>query len=121
MVETRPLLQMVADRVAETLHVPRVAILLNERGQLRPAYAVGYGDVPQVAIPTESTTVRRLHGGTHVRVRFDDPDSWVHDVPAEERESLAALGPDVLPRSSSAATTRPRARSITSTPGTIRR
>ena len=51
MVETRPLLQTVAERVAETLHVPRVAILLNEGGRLQPAYSVGYAGVPDVAIP----------------------------------------------------------------------
>ena len=96
MVETRPLLQTVAGRVAETLHVPRVAILLNESGQLRPAYALGYAEVPKVAIAEESTTVRRLHRDPHTRVRFDDPNSWVHDLPVEEQESLAALGPDVL-------------------------
>jgi sigma-B regulation protein RsbU (phosphoserine phosphatase) len=96
MVETRPLLQTVAGRVAETLHIPRVAILLNEAGRLRPAYALGYAEVPKVALAEESTTVRRLHRDTHARVRFDDPVSWVQDVPPEERESLAALGPDVL-------------------------
>lgn len=96
MVETRPLLQTVANRVAETLHVPRVAILLNEGGRLQPAYAVGYLEVPQVVISEESVTVRRLQRDPHARVPFDDPDSWVHDLPAQERESLAALGPEVL-------------------------
>ena len=86
MVETRPLLQTVAQRVAETLHVPRVAILLNEGGRLQPAYAVGYADVPQVAIPEDGLTVRRLQRDPHARVRFDDPDSWVHDLPDAERD-----------------------------------
>jgi len=96
MVETRPLLQMVAHRIAETLHVARVAILLNEGGRLQPAYAVGYGDALQVAIPEESTTVRRLQRDPHAYVRFDDPNSWVHDASEEERRCLAALQPDVL-------------------------
>jgi sigma-B regulation protein RsbU (phosphoserine phosphatase) len=96
MVETRPLLQTVVQRVAETLHVPRVAILLNEGGRLRPAYAVGYALLPQIAIPEDSVTVRRLRRDPHARVRFDDPDSWVQDLSRDERESLAALQPDVL-------------------------
>jgi phosphoserine phosphatase RsbU/P len=96
MVEMRPLLQTVAQRVAETLHVPRVAILVNEGGRLQPAYAVGYPDTPRVIIPEESVTVRLLQREAHARVGFDDPDSWVHELPQEERESLAALHPDVL-------------------------
>jgi sigma-B regulation protein RsbU (phosphoserine phosphatase) len=96
MVETRPLLQMVVQRVAETLHVPRVAILLNEGGRLQPAYAVGYAALPQIVILEDSVTVRRLRRDPHARVRFDDPDSWVQDLSRDERESLAAMQPDVL-------------------------
>jgi sigma-B regulation protein RsbU (phosphoserine phosphatase) len=96
MVEMRPLLQMVAQRVAETLHVPHVAILLNQDGRLQPAYAVGYPDLPRVVIPEESITVRRLQRDQYARVRLDDPESWVHDLSEEERESLAALHPEVL-------------------------
>jgi sigma-B regulation protein RsbU (phosphoserine phosphatase) len=96
MVETRPLLQTVVQRVAETLHVPRVAILLNEGGRLQPAYAVGYAALPQVVIPEDSVTVRRLRRDPHARVRFDDPDSWVQDLSTDERDSLAALQTDVL-------------------------
>jgi sigma-B regulation protein RsbU (phosphoserine phosphatase) len=96
MVETRPLLQTVVQRVADTLHVPHVAILLNEGARLRPAYAVGYTDTPRVVIPEESVIVRRLERDAHARVRFDDPDSWVRDLSEEERESLAALHADIL-------------------------
>jgi sigma-B regulation protein RsbU (phosphoserine phosphatase) len=95
-VETRPLLQTVVHRIAGALHIPRVAILLNEGGSLRPAYAVGYGDAPKVAIPEQSATVRRLQRDPHAHVRFDDPDSWVHDTSEEERQSLVALQPEML-------------------------
>jgi sigma-B regulation protein RsbU (phosphoserine phosphatase) len=96
MVETQPLLQTVAQRVADTLHIPHVAILLNDDARLRPAYAVGYPDTPRVVIPESSVVVRRLQRDAHVRVRFDDPDSWVQDLSEEERESLAALHTDIL-------------------------
>jgi phosphoserine phosphatase RsbU/P len=96
MVETQPLLQTVAQRVADTLHVPRVAILLNQRGRLRPAYALGYADVSHIVFAEESATVRRLQRDSHARVRFDDPDSWVHDLSDEERQSLGTLQSDVL-------------------------
>jgi sigma-B regulation protein RsbU (phosphoserine phosphatase) len=96
MVETQPLLQTVVQRVADTLHVPHVAILLNEGARLRPAYAVGYADTPRVVIPEEGVVVRRLQRDSHARVRFDDPDSWVRDLSEEERESLAVLHADIL-------------------------
>ena len=96
MVETRPLLQTVVQRVSETLHVPRVAILLNEGGRLAPAYAVGYVNMPEVDIPEESITVRRLQRDSHATVRFDDRNSWVHDLADDERHSLETLHPDVL-------------------------
>jgi sigma-B regulation protein RsbU (phosphoserine phosphatase) len=96
MVETQPLLQTVAQRVADTLHVPRVAILLNQHGRLQPAYALGYADVSHVVFPEEGATVRRLQRDSHARVRFDDPDSWVHDLSDEERQSLGSLQSDVL-------------------------
>ena len=50
MVETRPLLEMVAQQISTSLHVPRVAILLKGAGALAPAYAVGYGDLPTVPL-----------------------------------------------------------------------
>jgi sigma-B regulation protein RsbU (phosphoserine phosphatase) len=49
-VETKPLLQMVAHQISASLHVPRVAILLNGGGALEPAYAVGYAAIPRVPL-----------------------------------------------------------------------
>ena len=54
MIETEPLLEMVTRRIAEALHVPRVAILLNEGGRLVPAYAVGFAEMPAVSVPAEA-------------------------------------------------------------------
>jgi sigma-B regulation protein RsbU (phosphoserine phosphatase) len=56
MVETRPLIETVAQRVSETLHVPRVAILLNGGGTLQPAYALGHSSVVPVAMPADRLT-----------------------------------------------------------------
>jgi sigma-B regulation protein RsbU (phosphoserine phosphatase) len=96
MVEMRPLLHTVVERLAETLHVAHVAILLNEGGRLQPAYAVGFSNTPPVVIPEDGITVRRLQRHPHAHVRFDDPDSWVSDLSAEERASLADLHSDLL-------------------------
>ena len=96
MVETGPLLETVASRIAETLHVPRVAILLDSGGAFQPAYALGYSGVPAVAISSESLTVKRLRNQQHALVRFDSADSWVQLTEGEERRSLEQLQPELL-------------------------
>lgn len=56
MVQTGPLLETVARRVSETLHVPRVAILLNGGRTLTPAYALGEWVPPTLAFPHDTLT-----------------------------------------------------------------
>ena len=95
-VETQPLLETVASRIAESLHVPRIAILLDDGGAFRPAYALGYGQVPAEAIPPDGVTVARLRRQQHAVVRLDDQDSWVQVAADDERRSLEALQPELL-------------------------
>jgi sigma-B regulation protein RsbU (phosphoserine phosphatase) len=75
MVETRPLLETVTHRIAEALHVPRVAILLNDGGQLAMAYAVGFPDATAVSIPV---------------------DAWTQAANDDERRALARLDSELL-------------------------
>jgi sigma-B regulation protein RsbU (phosphoserine phosphatase) len=56
MVQTVPLLETVAHRVSDTLHVPRVAILLNSGGMLEPAYALNYGGLAPLPLPQGTLT-----------------------------------------------------------------
>ena len=95
-VETRPLLEIVATRIAESLHVTRIAILLDDGGTFQSAYSLGYGAMPTVAIPAEGVTVTRLRKQQHALVHFDDPDSWVQLTAGVERRSLEALQPELL-------------------------
>ena len=96
MIERGPLLETVATRIAGSLHVPRVAILLEGGGILQPAYALGYQEPPSVAIPAEGVTLTRLRRQPHALVRFDDEDSWVQATSGAERRSLEALQPELL-------------------------
>jgi sigma-B regulation protein RsbU (phosphoserine phosphatase) len=59
-VETRPLIETVADRISETLHIPHIAVLLGGSGPYRPAYALGYGTPPDVIFPSGGGTVKVL-------------------------------------------------------------
>jgi phosphoserine phosphatase RsbU/P len=96
MVEIGPLLETVATRVAQSLHVPRIAILLDGGDGYQPAYALGYGSAPAVAIPSDGVTVRRLGKQQHAIVQFDAADSWVQLTAGPERRSLEALQPELL-------------------------
>ena len=100
MVETQPLLATVTERISESLHVPRVAVLLDGSGPYRPAYAVGYSSPPEVVFPDSAMTVQYLQREKEpARVYLDDPNSWVYRTPGlteEERALLAALDAELL-------------------------
>lgn len=99
-VNTESLLETISHRIAESLHVPRVAALINGSGPYRPAYALGYPEVPEVAFPESTATVRQLVE-THepTRVYLDDPNSWLYRRPGvseDERRHLQQLGTELL-------------------------
>ncbi len=98
MVETRPLLERVASSIAESLHVPQIAILLLEDGAYRPAYALGYSAPPTTELAGDGATIEHFRKATEpARVYFDDEKSWVNSlVPEDERRELAALAPQLL-------------------------
>ena len=97
-VETRPLLERVTAKIAESLHVPRVAVFLPEGGFYRPAYALGYDAIPQAEFSDSAATIERLRREPEpARVYMDDEKSWVNtQVSKEERQCLEALGPQLL-------------------------
>jgi phosphoserine phosphatase RsbU/P len=96
MVETGPLLETVASRVADAMHVPRIAILLNGNGAFRPAYTFGYDAAPIVSFGEQSVTLRRLRDSAHADVRFEDANSWVQLTDGSERAALEELQPELL-------------------------
>ena len=100
MVEPASLLQTVATRISETLHVASIVVLLDSGSPYRPSYAIGCGAVSDVAFATESATVKALQTQREpVRVYLDDRDSWVYreaESTEEERAQLTRLQTEVL-------------------------
>jgi sigma-B regulation protein RsbU (phosphoserine phosphatase) len=92
------LVETVANRIADSLHVPRVAFLLQQGGLFRPAYALGFnGAAPSVQLPENASAIRtlkRLNGPS--KVYFDDPQSWVHGASEPEQTALQTLETQVL-------------------------
>jgi len=100
MVDARSLIETVAERISQTLHIPRVAILLNGVGAYRPAYALGYGAVPDIAFAASAGTVKLLQKESEpARVYFDDPNSWLYrepEITEEDRSKLTQLSAELL-------------------------
>jgi len=98
-VEKRPLLERVATKIAESLHIPQVAVLLEEGGFYRPAFTIGFPVAFGVDLPDSGATVSLLkREGSPERVYFDDENSWVNKsaLSEDERRNLASLQPQLL-------------------------
>ncbi len=99
MVEVRSLIETVAGCISRTLHIPQVAVLLGG-GPYRPAYALGYGELPDVAFPSGAGTVKLLEQQKEpARVYFDDPHSWLYREPGvggDDRSRLTQLNAELL-------------------------
>lgn len=100
-VEKKPLLERVATKIAESLHIPRVAVLLQEGSLYRPAFALGYSGALDADLPESGGTIQRLkREAAPERVYLDDEDSWVNKSDSgltdDERRKLASLAPQLL-------------------------
>jgi sigma-B regulation protein RsbU (phosphoserine phosphatase) len=95
--ETAPLLETVGRRIAETLHVDNMAMLLRCGDGFRLQTAVGV-DVP--AGLTLGGSANSINAMTRRRgpatVYFDRPESWLLDATPAERELLRELNVEVL-------------------------
>lgn len=83
------LLETVTRKLSESLHVDRVAVVLQEGAFFRPAFATGYGSIPDVALPTENGAVEELR-------RTREPVSVTHSTLPADREALGQLGAQLL-------------------------
>jgi sigma-B regulation protein RsbU (phosphoserine phosphatase) len=99
-IETKPLFETVAQRISESLHVPRIALMLKENGSYRPAHALGYDAPLPIMFHEQAATIRQLRDVKEpVLVYSDDADSWVHKTPGMEngeREMLTKLDTQLL-------------------------
>jgi sigma-B regulation protein RsbU (phosphoserine phosphatase) len=98
MVETKPLLETVSTRIAESLHVPQVALLLkNGNNEFQPAYALGYDAAPEIGFSDDDKTVEKLKKNEPLTIYQDDEDSWVNEeIETGEREKLEKLNSRLL-------------------------
>ncbi len=97
MVETKPLLETVAGKISESLHVPQVALLLKNGTSFVPAHVLGFDTPPVVALETGSRAIKKLSGNRHI-VLYDDMTevTSIPTVSLDEREQLRELNSQVL-------------------------
>ncbi len=98
-VEIGPLLEVVAGRIASSLHVRKVAVLLKENEIYRPSLALGFEQVPEVALTADAAIIQILKSEKQpTRVYADDPNSWLNrpGVTNEEQRQVSLLKPELL-------------------------
>jgi phosphoserine phosphatase RsbU/P len=95
-VDARPLLETVTHRIAETLHVPRISVLLRHANgyRLEPG---GDAAGAAVVLEPEARSIAHLRAARGPAVvYFDDPDAWLRDAPEGERQALMQLDTQLL-------------------------
>jgi sigma-B regulation protein RsbU (phosphoserine phosphatase) len=83
--DTRELLQTVSRKIAESLHVERIAVMLRDGAMFRPAFATGYPAPLEFSLPDEAPAIAHLR------------DARAPVVPdAEEQSELPGLDARLL-------------------------
>lgn len=97
MVETKPLLETVATKINESLHVPQVSVLLKDGNRFVPAHSVGFDTEPRIALQDNTRAIRKLSDNKHI-VLYDDLTevTSVPTVSSDEREQLSELNTQIL-------------------------
>ncbi len=97
--ETKPLLEVVAGRIASSLHVTELVVLLEENERYRPCHALGFRNIPDIVLPRDAATIQTLRSEDQpTRVYADDAASWLNraSVTDEERRQILLLKPELL-------------------------
>jgi sigma-B regulation protein RsbU (phosphoserine phosphatase) len=87
--EKETLLQTVARRISESLHVDRIAVMLQDGGLYRPALAAGYSAPLDIVMPSEAPSVEQMR-------RSREPVTVDDRIPEVERKTLRRLDAQLL-------------------------
>lgn len=95
--ETAPLLETVARRVAETLHVSQIAVLLRKGESFYLQQAIGVTVNGTLSLPAQASSVRYLSSTNEpARLYRDDPDAWYLMAGLGERQVLDMVNAELL-------------------------
>jgi sigma-B regulation protein RsbU (phosphoserine phosphatase) len=95
--ETRPLLETVTRRIADTLHVSQVGVLLQCAGGYCLEQSIGAAVDRGASLPANSLAIRKLRSEKlPLTVYYDNPDGWLMLASESEQEMLKRLSAEVL-------------------------
>lgn len=94
-VEIDPLLQTVARRIADTLHVDDIVIMVRDGDIYRTRYSTRMGEPMDIAVSSHLLT---LPAGQPepLQVYLDKPQSWMRTLDTTELQTLAYMRSEVL-------------------------
>lgn len=94
-VEIEPLLETVARRITNTLHVEDIVIMVREGERFRTRYSTRGGEPMDIAINSHLLT---LPGGqaAPLQVYLDKPQPWMRTLDTTELQTLAFMRSEVL-------------------------
>ncbi len=95
--ETQPLLETVARRICETLHITQIALLLRRGDAFHVEHALGLPADGALTLPVQSSSIRYLANSSQpARLYRDDPDAWYLMAGTVERRALDQLHAELL-------------------------
>ena len=95
--ETEPLLATVARRVADTLHVNQVAMLLRRGEFFQLQQSIGISSSGSLALPSQASAIRYLTSTNEpARLYREDPDAWYLMAGTAERSVLDMVNAELL-------------------------
>jgi len=95
--ETAPLLETVARRVAETLHISQVAMLLRRGENFQVQQAIGVALDGTLTLPAQASAARYLAATNEpARLYREDPDAWYLMAGTTERHVLDLVNAELL-------------------------
>jgi sigma-B regulation protein RsbU (phosphoserine phosphatase) len=94
-VEIDPLLEKVAQRISDTLHVPDIVILVRDGNVYRTRYSTRLGEPMDIAASSHLLAAPGEHDAP-LQVYFDKPQPWIRALNAEELQTLDYMRSELL-------------------------
>jgi sigma-B regulation protein RsbU (phosphoserine phosphatase) len=95
--DSHSLIETVAQRISDVLHVPHIAVLLSQGGSFRVQQSLGLDVNGTLALSTAGSTIRHLtHTASPAVVDHKSPDRWLEEADEQEKHLLVETRAELL-------------------------
>jgi len=95
--DSHSLIETVAQRISDVLHVPQIAVLLSQGGSFRVQQSLGLDVNGTLALSTAGSTIRHLtHTASPAVVDHKTPDRWLEEADEQEKQLLTETKAELL-------------------------